>query len=307
MTISGVVGGDWVALGSIGSTTAETTTVRSAGLLATRLSIALLAVASLSIGLGLFLLLGSSLQYHASQSTAFARFRSALAAGTAPIGPTQGGRPLPLGTPIGLLEIPALHLRVVVAEGTTGAVLAGGPGHEVSTVFPGGTGTSVVMGRAASFGGPFARLAQLRRGAPIVVRTGAGTETFVVVDRRTAGQPIPPLPAGAARLTLVTATGSPFFPNGAIWIDADAVGSALPAAPPLTTRVPEDQRPMAGDPAALALLAGWALALIVVLVAATWAWRRHGQARTWIVFSGPLVVIGFSMANEIARWLPNLT
>ena len=50
----------------------------------------------------------SSLQQRAAQGRVFDRFRSELAFGIAPIGPTgTDGRELPRGTPVALLEIPS--------------------------------------------------------------------------------------------------------------------------------------------------------------------------------------------------------
>jgi len=268
----------------------------------------LFVVAMLNIGVGLFLVFGSSLQYHATQSAAFARFRSELAAGTAPIRPTAGnGRPLPPGTPIALLEIPSLGLKAIVGEGTAAAVLAGGPGHERSTVFPGGAGTSVVMGRAAAFGGPFGRLAQLRPGARITVRTGVGEESFSVADVRKAGDVIPALAPGAARLTLVTSTGTSFLPSGVLWVDADASAPALAAARPAVATVRPDERPLGTSTASLRALVLCLGVLALTLAGARWTWRRMGTVHAWIVFSGPIVVLGFLLADEVARLLPNLT
>jgi sortase A len=42
-----------------------------------------------------------------------------------------------------------------VVEGTASSDLLDGPGHLRSTVLPGQVGTSVVMGRAKTYGAPF--------------------------------------------------------------------------------------------------------------------------------------------------------
>lgn len=262
----------------------------------------------LALGVCFYLVLGSGIEHTAAQSSAMAQFNDELSQGTAPIRPTTaGGALLPAGTPIALLEIPALGVREVVGEGTTSAALIRGPGHERSTVFPGGTGTSVLMGRAAAFGGPFGRLADLRPGAVITVVTGVGTSTFRVVDVRTAGQLIPPLTAGEARLTLATAAGSPFFPSGVVWVDADATTPALAAARPPMATVPADELPLGSSPGAYWGVLLWLLVLVGVLAAAAWTWRRRGHAQAWIIFVAPLLVIGYSITGEVARVLPNLT
>ncbi|MFD0572399.1 sortase [Kitasatospora gansuensis] len=64
------------------------------------------------------------------------------------------------------MEIPQLGLREVIREGSTGEVLAAGPGHRRDTAMPGQAGSSVLLGRQAGFGGPFGSIGQLRTGRP---------------------------------------------------------------------------------------------------------------------------------------------
>ncbi|WP_227025888.1 sortase domain-bontaining protein [Streptomyces fodineus] len=151
----------------------------------------------------------------------YAALRSTLANGVAPV-----GGPVGPGTPVALLDIPALHLREVVREGTTAEDLARGPGHRRDTVLPGQAGVSVVMGRQTTFGGPFLHLRELRPGDAFTV-TGQGKRTYRVLGLRRAGDPQPPaLTAGHGRLTLITADGTPFMPRGILRVDADLVSRA---------------------------------------------------------------------------------
>ena len=86
---------------------------------------ALIVLAMLTIGLVIQLVWVTGLEHRSAQVALFNRFRSELALGTAPIGPTgTNGRALALGTPIALLSIPSIGLKQVVVEGTTGSVLA---------------------------------------------------------------------------------------------------------------------------------------------------------------------------------------
>jgi LPXTG-site transpeptidase (sortase) family protein len=91
-----------------------------------------------------------------------------------------------------VLEIPALDLHEVVFEGTTSGVLQDGPGHRRDTVFPGQEGTSVIMGRQATYGGPFGRLDVLQPGEPFTITTGQGAHTYHVTGVRREGDPQPP-------------------------------------------------------------------------------------------------------------------
>ena len=273
---------------------------------------ALAILAALSIGLVVQLAFVSRLQHHAAQIDLYNRLRPELALGTAPIGPCGAaacGRahtPIPLGTPMALIRIPSIGVNQVVSEGTTGGVLADGPGHYLSTVFPGGAGTSVILGRQAAYGGPFGHIADLRKGARITVVTQVGTSVFRVVDVRPGGTRERLAPATRARLTLGTASGTAFVPSGVVWVDADKVGAALPSFRPAVHTVPDSQRPLGLDTGTLWTLALLAVALVAAFAGAVWVWRRRGHAQAWIIFSAPLVLIWMFLVDQIARLLPNL-
>ncbi len=271
------------------------------------LEVGLVMLAVLLLGLTVGLVVLGRLQYHAAQTRAFDRLRQGLAFGVAPIGQTdKTGHLLALGTPVALLQIPAVHLSDVVLEGTTSGVLISGAGHLRDTVLPGQAGTSVILGRAAAFGGPFGRLHRLHVGDKITATTGIGTTTFKVIDLRRAGDPLPPPAPNGSRLTLVTATGWPFLPTGVLHVDADNVGSAQPSSPLTLTTVPHSELAMAGDTGNL-----WGLILVVqVLIAlavgAVWSWHTWGPVRTWILFGPPLSLAAYYLSGGVARLLPNL-
>jgi sortase A len=270
--------------------------------------LALLTLSAVALGLVFNLVVVSGLEHHAAQTQAFNQFRTELAEGTAPIGPLGSDhKPLPPGTPMALLQIPSLGVKEVVGEGTTGPVLMSGPGHLRSTVFPGGVGSSVIFGRAATYGAPFAHIKDLQRGAQIKVTTAVGTSTFRVVDTRYAGDVVPPLASGQARLTLATATTSFFVPSGVVWVDADLVGSPLPAASP-GAAAPASERPLGvdTDTGVLGALALWLAILVGALAAAIWMWNRRGHIQAWIIFSAPVAVVAYFVASHASAMLPNL-
>ena len=107
---------------------------------------ALIMVAILTVGLVVQLTLVDTLVHRSAQISMFNQFRTQLALGTAPLGDSRNS--LPLGTPIALISIPSIGVQQVVAEGTTGLVLAKGPGHLRSRSSP------VEPGRASSSDGP---------------------------------------------------------------------------------------------------------------------------------------------------------
>jgi LPXTG-site transpeptidase (sortase) family protein len=278
------------------------------------LRVALMMVAILTIGLVLFLTVLGGLQHQALQEREYAHFRAELAAGTAPTGQTDssGTHLLTLGTPVALLQIPSIHVDEVVGEGTTSQVLIAGPGHRRDTPLPGQPGTSVIFGREAAYGGPFKRIHDLKVGSTIKVTVGFGTnvETFKVIDVRTAGDPRPPaLISGAARLTLVTAYGTPYLPDGLLYVDANLTSRVEPASPLLLSspsQLLSSEAAGAVDTSTLWELIFWLQGLLIVTAGACWAWRSWGHKQTWIVFAPLALLVGYFVSDQIARLLPNV-
>lgn len=271
---------------------------------------ALVVLATIALSLVVQLTLVSGLQHRVAQRRAFDHLRNVLAQGTAPVSQTtSSGRLLALGTPIALIDIPSLHVHEVVDEGTTPGVLMSGPGHRRDTPLPGQAGTAVIMGRQAAFGGPFRHLQQLRPGMHIVVTTGQGTSTFAVIRLRRGGDPTPPtLGSGKGRLTLITASGTPFVPSGVLRVDADLATPTMatpPAVIPLNG-VPRSEMAMGTDASTLWTLAFWLEALTAVAVAAVWSWSRWGRHQTWIVFLPLIALVGLFVAGQVVKLLPNL-
>jgi hypothetical protein len=249
----------------------------------------------------------SPLEYRSAQVSLLNQFRTEVALGTAPLGPVgQDGHLLPLGTPVALITAPAIGLRAVVLEGTTSSVLAKGPGHARDTVFPGGPGTSVLLGRASAYGGPFGKITQLRPGQVIVVTTQVGTSRFRVFRVRPAGAKVRTIPAGTSRLTLGTASGPSYAPSGVVWVDAAKVGTPLAGASASSVQLLPGEKPLATDTSTLWALFLWLEALAVLLAGAVWTWRRWGRAQAWIVFTAPMLLVWTYIADQIARLLPNL-
>jgi len=270
----------------------------------------LLSLAALLLGITAQLLVFSGAQEHSAQHASFDELRGRLALGTAPVSQTdQQGKLLAPGTPVALIRVPSLGLSQVVLEGTDSTVLTGGPGHRRDTPFPGQSGTSVLMGRAAAYGGPFGRLAELRAGVTFTVTTGQGTARYQVADVRRAGDPAPAaLAAGQGRLVLVTATGPHFMPAGVLRVDADLVSTAFqtPAAVIRSGTLPDSEEPLARPDGVPWPLVMWLQALLLAAVAAVWAWHRWGRHQTWIVFAPLVAVLGLQVATRTTELLPNL-
>lgn len=245
-----------------------------------------------------------------SQQTMFADFRLDLAEATAPVGQGDSdNKPLALGRPIAVLDIPALGIREVVVEGTTSGALREGPGHRRDTVLPGQAGGSMIMGRRALFGGPFADLPNLRPGDDITVTTGQGVSSYAVRNVRRPGDPGPPaLTQNAGRLTLVTADGRPFMPSDVVYVDADLRSAPQPAPAKLfgPAQLPEAEAVMKPENGAWVPLVLWGQALLIGVAGVTWATVRWGRRQAWIAGLPVLGVLGATVADQALRLLPNL-
>lgn len=256
------------------------------------------------------LVLVSSLGQRSAQQGLFDRFRAELAQGTAPVGPTDAnGEPLDIGEPVAYLEIPEIGLRQVVVEGTTSSALMAGPGHRRDTPLPGQVGVSVVAGRRAAYGGPFARIDELERGDAIEVTAGQGEFEFTVVAVRREGDPLPiPPRSGEGRLVLATADGTPLLPDGVLRVDAELDGDAEPGPRRLIGpgNLPGSEEILGTDTSQLWQLALWLQALVLVAVGGVLAWHRWGRAQAWIVFLPPLVLVSLYVSNHTARLVPNV-
>lgn len=255
----------------------------------------------------------STVEHARSQRVAYADFRADLAALTAPTGQRDiDGKLLAMGTPVAYLSVPDLGLeREIVFEGTTGAVLAKGPGHRRSTALPGQAGVSILYGRAWAYGGPFGGADKLAPRSPITVTTGQGEHTYRVTGVRRNGDPVPPSPdsaAGEGRLTLVTATGSPFAPEGAVYIDAQLTSLAVPAAPRVlgaSGLLPAEQA-LARDQSAWPAVFLFLQALALASLSMAWAGHRWGASQAWLVGFPVVGVLAVLASREIVRLLPNL-
>jgi LPXTG-site transpeptidase (sortase) family protein len=271
--------------------------------------LALVCVAVICTALLLDAFFVSAMQHRATQSRLFAKFRAELARGEAPVGQSSPlGGLLDVGTPVALLDIPSAHIHEVVVEGTTPDALTAGPGHSRSTPFPGQPGTSVILGRRGTFGGPFKHLASLKPGAVIHVTTGQGQSDYRVIGVRRPGDPLPPaVQPGKGRLVLVTAAGSPLAPSGVLYVDADLTSASFPSPPRAQAAVGPSERPLGTDRNAALFLVLWLQVMIAIVAAATWSWYRWGRFQTWIVFVPLVLFAGIETAGQFLRLLPNLT
>jgi LPXTG-site transpeptidase (sortase) family protein len=157
------------------------------------------------------------------------------------------------GGPVMVLQIEEAGINLVVAEGSDGDILRGGPGLVEGSPLPGEGGNVVVMGRSTRFGGPFDFVKELVDKTEIVVRLRAGqVARYEVVDTRTVkGDDLSALEqTDEERLTLVTSAGGPFDSRRRVAVaeltGLSGTGAAAPAAgesTPTTTVTPAEGSP----------------------------------------------------------------
>ncbi|MFC0555175.1 sortase [Planotetraspora thailandica] len=270
----------------------------------------LAALSAVLLGLVVNLLLVSPLTHEARQDAAYDTFRLQLAEGTAPVSEIDGdGRLLASGSPVALVDIPSIGVHEVVVEGTTSGDLVQGPGHRRDTVLPGQQGTSVLMGRAGAYGGPFGDIEQLAPGDTFTVTTGQGEHTYRVLGVRYAKDPSPPPPsASQSRLVLTTARGPAFMPTGVARVDAELVSKVYPAGQRVTTALSRGPagEPMAADTSTLWALVLWLQVLVALALGAVWSFNRWGRWQTWVVFVPSVAAVGFQVADQVTWLLPNM-
>ncbi|BBH16976.1 sortase [Nocardioides baekrokdamisoli] len=251
----------------------------------------------------------SQFQHLTAQRSLYASLRLSLAAGSAPIGQTDvNGQLVVPGTPIALLQIPAIGVDEVVIEGTTSTQTRRAVGHSRDSPLPGQPGVSVLMGRQAAYGGVFGDLDRLRSGDVITVTTGQGISQYRVIGPRTGTEELPDLGVGQGRLMLISASGLPFMPDGTVRVDATLISKAFPRPAPVFSSgaLTPQEKPMAGDDSHAVALS-WLLELLVLIaVGAVVAWQRWDRRAAWIVFLPLVLVTSLACADRICDLLPNL-
>ncbi len=269
-----------------------------------------LLLSALLLGFVAHVTIVGSLQHNRSQYLLYNDLRTSLALATTPNGQLDvNSKLVPNGTPVALITIPRIHVNEVVVQGTRSSDLAQGPGHRRDTVMPGQEGTSVIMGRQSTYGGPFGYLNALVPGDEITVVTGQGTSKFTVFGIRRDGDLLPEtLAKGAGRLELITADGIPLAPSGALHVDAALTGDVKTTPSAVFTKEVLDpaELTMAIDPTGWFAALFWFQWLAVAVIALRWVRSRWGRWQTWMIAVPALLALGAVTANSAIAMLPNL-
>lgn len=239
----------------------------------------------------------SGIQENRAQSTLYASLRYQLSQQLAPLAATTPG------APVAILDIPAIGIKnMVVVEGTSAENLMLGPGHAPDTPLPGEFGVAEIFGRRATFGAPFGRLPQLKKGDTVTVITGQGPAKYTVAaegdSKLLVEDPAPD------RLLLVTAC-SAFVPTTYCYFDADLTSTPQqdPGGRPALTPA---QTPLSGDTGALVLTLVWGIALLIVSAAATVGAARWSPMPAYLAAAPLVLAVLWNLYQSLAALLPNL-
>lgn len=266
-------------------------------------AVAALCLAALAVWSVAYVFVFSGLEHARTQHQLYATFRSQVAQATAPVGGT-----IPVGTAVAVLTIPGAGLRgEVVVEGTTSSALEAGPGHVRTSPLPGQPGTSVIYGRAVSFGAPFAHLASLAPGSPVTVTTDQGTFHYDVTGIRQAGDAWTPALPPRSGLTLVTTMGG-WTPSKVIYVDAQLNGEAVqdPGGRPSAITPAETIMSGQSDTLTLVKIVLWLQLLAVLVVALSWLASRWSLWQVWLVAVPAVLAVLWGTTNAAVALLPNL-
>lgn len=274
-------------------------------------SSAFLTLAASLLGFAVWITFVSHLYYDRVQHDTYATFRSELAQAIAPTGPTDPAdskQLLAAGSPVAILTIPEIGVNAVVLEGTSGAVLEGGPGHLRDTQLPGQVGLSEILGRRAAYGGPFARLSNLSPGELFSVTTGQGVFRYRVLDVRRAGDPVPRFTASQGWLILATADGPAFAPSGVLRVDANLISKSQPAPTMVVSAadIGPSELALGTDTVAWVPLVLWGQGLVLAAAGIGWIGSRWSRWQSWAVAVPVLGYLGLAVADQVTRLLPNV-
>ena len=230
------------------------------------------------------------------------RFTTAAgAAGATDLSPLPN-EPLALGTPVALLQVPSLGISQVVVEGASGAQLSGGPGHVPGTAGIAERGTSVIAGRRATWGAPFAKVPTLKVGDELRTTTVAGTMTYRVSSVSSAMPDLAGASGSAATLVLATSTPAGIA-SGDVFVTAVSTRPAFMSTP--QNRLPDTG--LRGAPLSAALpFVGWLAALVLMCaLARSWvASNLMDRVLAWSIAAPVVGLLGLLALRALAALLP---
>jgi sortase A len=261
------------------------------------IAVSMLLLALLTASFVGYLFGASRIQEASAQSRLYSTLATELGQEIGPLGPVRPG------APVAIMNVPSIGMRnLVVVEGTAAENLEAGPGHLRNTALPGQLGASVIYGRRATFGAPFARLARLQPGEVITVITQQGRAVYRIAAIGDSQHPV--RDSTLSRLVLLTASSST-VPAYYLEVDADLVSAPHNGFVVLPAIGPAD-RAMAGDADALVLTMVWGLALVLVSVGGSIAAARWSTWPVYLMLAPAVLAVVWNLLENLAALLPNL-
>ncbi|GAA4117747.1 sortase [Nocardioides fonticola] len=265
--------------------------------MANLIAASLIGLTLLILAFGGFLLGASKLKASREQDVLYSQLTKSLGEATVPV---SGA--IPTGTPLGILEIPKIGVEQVFLEGSASEQTAVGPGLRHDSSLPGQAGLSVIVGRRATFGAPFADLDRLEPGDRIEVTTGQGEFTYVVDLVRTSDAAPTQIRKVDSRLTLVTSDPA-ITPNRTLTVSGVLQGEAQPKATGTATVAAD--APGEGSSGHLVALLLWSQLLLLVALTVTWAATKVPGRALWIGAVPVLIALLWNVYTNLAFLLPN--
>jgi sortase A len=260
----------------------------------TSLGILVLAFAVFVVGLSWF-------SARRDQRDLIREFRQEAANAVAPI-----GGPIKRGSPVAMLEVPRLHWRLAVVEGTDSSALSRGPGHLRASPLPGQQGNVVIAGRRLAYGGPFLHLDRLRAGDLVTALTGQGKATYVVQGApRRVGSGAPDVLGASVdnRMTLVT-SDPVLLASQRLVVVARLTSAAQGSPNGRPTDVRPDEDALRGQGTAALPLLVWAELLLAAVIGAGWVRRRWPPGNTWLLTAPVVAALLWLVFASLTRLLP---
>ena len=246
---------------------------------------------------------------------------------TSSAAPTTTTAPLTIpvissGDPIATIRIPRIDVDTVVVQGTAREDLKKGPGHYPATPLPGQYGNAAIAGHRTTYGAPFNRLDELKRGDLILTRSLVGQSVYVVsevlvvspddvsVVANTPDRPLLTLttcnPEYSARQRLVVRARMVEESSDPPRRPSKAGGAALGGGTghdSLSSRRSLESG-LAGDSASRAPALLWGMLAALVGALWWWAFRRWRHPATWVGGAVPFLAFLFVFYVYLERVLP---
>jgi sortase A len=260
----------------------------------------LLVLACTVVAFVVWLVVIAGLSYDRAQQGLERELSAALVDAVAPV-----NQPFTQGEPLALLEIPSLDLRQIVVSGSGARQTVTGPGHLRTSALPGQPGVSVILGRRASFGGPFGSIGTLQAGDIISTTTGQGVAEYEVVSNGVYdGDDAAAFVADGDALLLVTSAPA-LVASQRLVVVAEPTGELFePGARVPQTPVTPAELGLGGDAGAAVGLLIWLEIAALAMVAAVVMMRRWLRWPAWVIVTPVLAAVGWMVFEQVALLLP---